>query len=52
MSENPYELADFDPTTGHLHTCMAEGDPEAGCMHECAGYLYAIAEEAEKRASE
>lgn len=52
VEQTVYELADFDPTTSHLHTCMAEGDPEAGCMHECAGHLYAIAEDAEKRARE
>lgn len=41
-------LADFDPTTGHLHSCMAEGDPDAGCAQNCTGRLYAIAQDAER----
>lgn len=43
------ELADFDPTTGHLHTCLRDGDPDAGCGRDCAAYLYAIACRAEQR---
>lgn len=49
------ELADFDPTTGHLHTTCAphfdgytcHGDGETPAI-DCAAHLYAIAQDAEK----
>lgn len=48
------ELADFNPSTGHLHDCVTgyltggyfEGSTT--CALGCAGHLYAIAQDAEQ----
>lgn len=46
-----YELADFDPADGHLHTCGGVGkdgeprrQPNGPC--DCAAYLFCIAQDA------
>lgn len=42
-----YELADFRPSTGHLHACEW-GSVTDPCTMDCAGHLYAIAQDAEQ----
>lgn len=42
------ELPDFNPSTGHLHNCSVRPDElVAVCRLDCAGHLYAIAQDAE-----
>lgn len=52
MAEVTRELADFDPSSGHLHTCPAESiqgaDLIVECAEGCAGLLYGIAQDAER----
>jgi hypothetical protein len=40
------ELADFEPTDGHLHACTA--NDVRPCEEGCAGWLYVIAQDAER----
>lgn len=40
-----YELPDFHPETGHLHTCT----DRSTC--DCAAHLYCIAQDAEEAAA-
>jgi hypothetical protein len=44
------ELADFDPTTGHLHDCDRTTIREE-CSSQCAEHLYVIACEASEAAA-
>lgn len=49
MAKRKYELADFDPVDGHVHSCHVPGQVAANnelvepC--DCAGFLFAIAQD-------
>lgn len=38
-----YELADFDPSEGHLHTCPRTARARSEC--DCAAHLFCIAQD-------